>query len=315
MEGILECPVCVDQFDRTNRLPLVLLCGHTLCKRCATNLIQNSGRIICPLDRKLDNRPLLQISHSFHILELIERISDMSQTLKYLKLDPNERLVAIRKQANENLEKCKDHIEQIDSRIVDISHTKESILGNINSTFTLLKEALEERESNLKTEVTAIASEKIEKFEEVKSVTQELFDKTNIIYETLMSTNPDDVKNEDLKPINQLPELPIVDLKLKFSCDAISAQNFIKNLGKVGKWSVAAPIECDNYTNVTYWMVPSCCSQYYCCNKCHDRKESHSWVYANRMVCMYCEKEQDYRKLPNHCEYCNQHHRGVVSRL
>ncbi|CAG9328693.1 unnamed protein product [Blepharisma stoltei] len=314
MEGILECPVCAEQYDRSGHLPLVLICGHTLCKRCATNLHKTTGKITCPLDRKPDNRQIQQISHSFHILDLIEHISDMSQTLKYLKLPPSERLIAMQKQAEENLEKCKDHIGLVTTRIAEIREKKEKTLAEINESFSVWKQALEDRQQTLETEVMNIAAEEIEKFEGVKNETQELFDGANITIEHLLNATEEDIASEDVKPISQLPDLPTVDMKLKFVIDLENAEHFIKHIGKIGKWSVTAPIECDNYTNVTYWMVPSCCSQYYCCNKCHDKRESHPWAYANRMVCMFCEKEQDYRKLPNHCEFCNEYHKGVVSK-
>ena len=92
MDQVLKCPSCSEQYDRTTRLPLVLICGHTLCKECA----QVSR--VCPIDQKEDPRSLPQISHSYHLLDLVEQISSMHQTIKYLQLNPQQRFDAMREQ-------------------------------------------------------------------------------------------------------------------------------------------------------------------------------------------------------------------------
>ena len=59
MEQMIECPVCLDKFDKFQRLPLVLICGHTVCKLCTLDLVNRvSGEITCPLDRKPDSRKI-----------------------------------------------------------------------------------------------------------------------------------------------------------------------------------------------------------------------------------------------------------------
>eukprot|EP00358_Blepharisma_japonicum_P005247 CAMPEP_0202946930 /NCGR_PEP_ID=MMETSP1395-20130829/10408_1 /ASSEMBLY_ACC=CAM_ASM_000871 /TAXON_ID=5961 /ORGANISM="Blepharisma japonicum, Strain Stock R1072" /LENGTH=177 /DNA_ID=CAMNT_0049647821 /DNA_START=220 /DNA_END=750 /DNA_ORIENTATION=+ len=177
----------------------------------------------------------------------------MSQTLKYLKLPPSERLIAMQKQAEENLEKCKDHIGLVTTRIEEIREKKAKTLSDIHDSFNAWKQALEDRQHSLEAEVMNIAAEEIEKFEEVKNETQELFDGANITIEHLINATEENIVNEDVKPISQFPDLPTVDMKLKFVIDLENAEHFIKHIGKIGKWSVSAPIECDNYTNVTYW--------------------------------------------------------------
>ncbi|CAG9329279.1 unnamed protein product [Blepharisma stoltei] len=314
MEAILECPVCIERFDRVTHIPLVLLCGHTLCKSCAADLRSGTDVIVCPLDKKQDRRPLIQISHSYHILELIEHISHMSQTLKYLKLEPSERLEAMRQQAKENFDLCQDHLEKIQTAISEISSKRDDVLSTVSKNFSSLKDCLENKQQELENEVSTIVDEYIEKYEQVKTLTQVLYEKSLQKYEELMVQSEGDTI-EDVKALTQLPELPVLELKLQLVIDTDSALNFIKNVGRIGKINPRVPYQCSNYSNVTYWMVPPCCYKHYCCNKCHDAQENHSWSYAGRMVCMFCDKEQDYRKLPNHCEHCNSHHKGVVSRL
>lgn len=313
MESMLECPVCIDRFDRTTRLPLVLLCGHTLCKQCATDIKGDSEAIICPLDKKQDRRPLVQISHSYHILELIEHIAQMSQTLKYLKLDPEERIEAMRNQAKENFEQCQTHLQSIEGKISEISKKRDEVLYKVGLNFDSLKQCIEDKQIELENEVSTIVDDYLEKYEQVKDATQKVFEKCETTYTNLLNITSNQEITEEVKALNQLPELPSLELKLKFVCDTDNALNFIKNLGKIGKVNLKVPYKCISFSNVTYWMVPPCCYKHYCCNKCHDTHEAHAWVYASRMVCMFCDKEQDYRKLPNHCEHCNAYHKGVVS--
>lgn len=68
----MECPVCQENYDRGEHQPLVLLCGHSLCKLCAREIKTRNDTISCPIDRQIDRRPLNEISISYHILELIE---------------------------------------------------------------------------------------------------------------------------------------------------------------------------------------------------------------------------------------------------
>eukprot|EP00358_Blepharisma_japonicum_P001675 CAMPEP_0202948148 /NCGR_PEP_ID=MMETSP1395-20130829/13089_1 /ASSEMBLY_ACC=CAM_ASM_000871 /TAXON_ID=5961 /ORGANISM="Blepharisma japonicum, Strain Stock R1072" /LENGTH=137 /DNA_ID=CAMNT_0049649969 /DNA_START=222 /DNA_END=635 /DNA_ORIENTATION=- len=136
----------------------------------------------------------------------------MSQTLKYLKLSPSERLTAMRKQAEENLEKCRTHIGLVNTKITEISEKKQKILTEISTSFNILKEALEERQNILEKEIIDKADEEIEKFEEIKEEAQELYDASNIALEHLMGSNECDLDKEDLKPITQLSELPTVEI-------------------------------------------------------------------------------------------------------
>jgi hypothetical protein len=71
MESLIECPICSELYDSNLHLPLVLLCGHTLCKACTLKL-KMKNNLECPFDRKPETREFSQISHSYHILQLIE---------------------------------------------------------------------------------------------------------------------------------------------------------------------------------------------------------------------------------------------------
>lgn len=46
----MECPVCLNPFNNSLSLPMILKCGHSVCAPCL-NDIYNSENKICPLDR------------------------------------------------------------------------------------------------------------------------------------------------------------------------------------------------------------------------------------------------------------------------
>lgn len=306
-----ECPVCSESFNRHQRMPLVLLCGHSVCKKCVLELIDIKKMLICPLDRKIDNRPINQISFSYTILELIDHVSTISAKLKFLSLTPEQRVELFEKEANEKLTLIDENIEKINSITEEITKKRKNIEDSVDNAFSKIFLALKERQNFLKQEIGMQSKEYMEKYTETLAVLnktkQELINSIRDVKEN--TQNPTIEVN-----ISQIPEVPEHNFKLKFTEDSEKLLGGIRNYGKIKNYVYTVPHNCDHFSNITYWMVPPCCYQFYCCNKCHDKKESHPWTYANRMVCMFCEKEQDYRKLPNYCEYCNAKHNGVVSK-
>ena len=74
----MQCPICYDTFNDNDRLPLLLECGHSFCKRC----IETGGSSLqkCPHCRKPITVPRssLKINHGLVTaisldLERIER--------------------------------------------------------------------------------------------------------------------------------------------------------------------------------------------------------------------------------------------------
>ncbi|OMJ87920.1 hypothetical protein SteCoe_10241 [Stentor coeruleus] len=306
----IDCPVCTETFNRSNRLPLVLICGHSICKTCTLDLIENRKSIMCPLDRKLDPRPLNQISSSYTILELIEHVSAMNNKLKFLALTPTERADIISQEANEKLEMIDSSTEKLEERIKEVEMIKKDINGEIDAAFGKIIYAVKERQNALKNEVNSLVDENVERY---SMILGEMVDIKQRIEEKIDELN-ENSQNVVYELPAYVPDVPDQSLKLKFVEDSDKLLSLIRHYGRVRNMTTSVPFNCDHFTNITYWMVPPCCYQYYCCNKCHDKKESHSWTYANRMVCMFCEKEQDYRKLPNQCEFCSAKHTGVISR-
>jgi uncharacterized CHY-type Zn-finger protein len=226
-------------------------------------------------------------------------------------MSPDERIDHFEKEANEKISQIDENIEKIQTITEEISRKKKFIDDAVDLAFNKLQTALKDRQNALKSEIASQTKEYFDKYEEILVVLKKNREElTSGIREIKENTqNPVFELN-----INQIPEVPEHSFKLKFTEDSDKLLNSLKNYGKIKNYIYSVPHNCDHFTNITYWMVPPCCYQFYCCNKCHDKKENHPWTYANRMVCMFCDKEQDYRKLPNYCDYCNAKHNGVISK-
>ncbi|KAI0183787.1 hypothetical protein EV127DRAFT_446042 [Xylaria flabelliformis] len=66
---------------------------------------------------------------------------------------------------------------------------------------------------------------------------------------------------------------------------------------------------CSHYRRSYRWFRFSCCSKVHPCDKCHDENEDHSNEWANRMVCGWCSREQNYAV--EACAFCG---RSVIGK-
>ena len=174
-------------------------------------------------------------------------------------------------------------------------------LASLHLTFDSLQSQLEARKFVLNAEASNIATKDIQQREALLELCLRL---------------QQEGESADSPRFKHLTEKVAALKKEKFrlSClfDQDNASRFIASIGSQQPDLVRKdPFECDSFTNVTYWMLPPCCYRTYCCVKCHNNREDHVWQYANRMICVFCGREQEYRKLPNKCQYCSHEHSGV----
>ena len=57
MENIIECSICLERYDKKEKLPRILTCGHTFCTSCLIKIKEKNkpdNKIKCPLDSKLE---------------------------------------------------------------------------------------------------------------------------------------------------------------------------------------------------------------------------------------------------------------------
>ncbi|BFZ01901.1 hypothetical protein BsWGS_04940 [Bradybaena similaris] len=63
---------------------------------------------------------------------------------------------------------------------------------------------------------------------------------------------------------------------------------------------------CKHYKHSYRWLRFPCCGKAYPCDTCHDAKEDHEMVYATRMICGHCCREQNF-SATRPCSACGQH--------
>ncbi|KAH6610579.1 hypothetical protein Trco_000599 [Trichoderma cornu-damae] len=66
---------------------------------------------------------------------------------------------------------------------------------------------------------------------------------------------------------------------------------------------------CAHYKKSFRWFRFSCCNRVHKCDKCHDQAEDHINEWANRMICGWCSREQNYAV--EACRFCG---RSVIGK-
>ena len=93
-EGLLSCQICMLRYDRGDRMPLCLKCGHTVCEQCAKALIRY-GRVKCPFDNKsFDYVSIEQMGKNFALLDLIDadKPKELDADERLCELHPNKKV-------------------------------------------------------------------------------------------------------------------------------------------------------------------------------------------------------------------------------
>uniref|UniRef100_A0A3B4AX64 E3 ubiquitin-protein ligase TRIM23 n=1 Tax=Periophthalmus magnuspinnatus TaxID=409849 RepID=A0A3B4AX64_9GOBI len=77
--SVLECGVCEDVFSlQGDKVPRLLLCGHTVCHDCLTRLPLHGRAVRCPFDRQVTelDSGVWGLKKNFALLELLERLQN-----------------------------------------------------------------------------------------------------------------------------------------------------------------------------------------------------------------------------------------------
>ncbi|KAL9097100.1 MAG: hypothetical protein Q9163_006368, partial [Psora crenata] len=75
-----------------------------------------------------------------------------------------------------------------------------------------------------------------------------------------------------------------------------------ENLGITAGQPLPRQGRCTHYSKSYRWFRFSCCSRVFPCDRCHDDASDHPNEHANRMICGFCSREQNYR--PEDCGVC-----------
>ncbi|KAL6714469.1 hypothetical protein ACLMJK_007893 [Lecanora helva] len=75
-----------------------------------------------------------------------------------------------------------------------------------------------------------------------------------------------------------------------------------ESLGIVAGQELPRRGRCTHYGKSYRWFRFSCCAKVFPCDRCHDEGSDHPNEHANRMICGWCSREQNYR--PEECGIC-----------
>lgn len=72
----MECPICIEPYNSSDKKPMSLECGHSLCGPCLESLFKTKRE--CPIDRTKIYKPIEAIPINFGVLQIIEATSSLS---------------------------------------------------------------------------------------------------------------------------------------------------------------------------------------------------------------------------------------------
>ena len=104
MENIVECSICLEKYNKKDKLPRILSCGHTFCTSCIKKIkSKNSSEnhIKCPIDLKIgfetnnvEEIPINRIVVDLIDLNIDEKINNEENT-KNIILDVKEKIQSL----------------------------------------------------------------------------------------------------------------------------------------------------------------------------------------------------------------------------
>ena len=92
-EDYLGCSICLDGFNETSRVPLLLSCGHTFCADCIKLIFSSNSKIKCPNCNKEDTRQPKDLQRNYILSDIVLKFNNVQYTKDdpwNCKLHPNE---------------------------------------------------------------------------------------------------------------------------------------------------------------------------------------------------------------------------------
>ncbi len=70
---ILECQICFEEYNISNKKPMVLDCGHSICQSCLQQITSSSqiNLMKCPFDNKALQRNFNQYPVNWSYIDVI----------------------------------------------------------------------------------------------------------------------------------------------------------------------------------------------------------------------------------------------------
>ena len=229
MENIVECNICMEKYDKKEKIPRILSCGHTFCTSCLQKIKEKNSsekQIKCPLDLKIgfDNNKIEEIPINRVVVDLIElnideNLNNEKNNQKDIFLEVKEELQSLfkiydfsQKEISDSLsylllskEKCENSIiNYYDTLITKLINRKEYMLNILynyinekNSFYNLLLEKLRNLTNISQQKLTKIDT--AIKYQEKNKISNS--DKINFISTLGMDTLED---NDFIKQLNNV---------------------------------------------------------------------------------------------------------------
>jgi len=157
MESIKTCNVCYLSYDTKDHAPRVLSCGHTMCTKCLTNIINNPALRKCPFDNNVfapSQNSIASFALNFIVIDMLEQKNNNT-----CKIHPGESLKLICLSDKTKIcSECAKNEEHQGHKVKKIKALK--------AQGAKVKEELQETLLNVKT----YEQEKAEVFEHIKKV-------------------------------------------------------------------------------------------------------------------------------------------------
>lgn len=219
MENILNCPLCNDYFNNSNKIPHIFLCGHTFCSSCICQLIIKSKSmkevyIKCPFDNNIGSQffDTQKIPINKIVIDLIESNGQnlYSLNLKSNTYNGNFLPCTYLDSAENNLVQVKKNsilqYDIIKNSLNNIYNEKNLNCNNIINYFNSIIEIFSnEKEENLK----LIENYYKIKIEEYSNAMEYLTNKRNFIENALQKINL--LKTQNLKPTTISEQLTLLN--------------------------------------------------------------------------------------------------------
>ena len=182
-EKIYKCPNCNQNFSiDNNKIPLILPCGHIICKKCLIEISNINQFISCPIDTKIFTQEIYTFKIFQPFLQKIQKKNELKEFICSIHND--KKIKYICEYDNETFcSKCLINHNQHPHKILNFEPNKERINNEIEIVFkqinllkeefnsknkkldefqNILKKKLEEETFKLKNEIKTIINSFIE---------------------------------------------------------------------------------------------------------------------------------------------------------
>ena len=182
-ENIYKCPNCNQNYSiDNNKIPLILPCGHIICKKCLIEISNINQFISCPIDTKIFTQEIYTFKIFQPFLQKIQKKNELKEFICSIHND--KKIKYICEYDNETFcSKCLINHNQHPHKILNFEPNKERINNEIEIVFkqinllkeefnsknkkldefqNILKKKLEEETFKLKNEIKTIINSFIE---------------------------------------------------------------------------------------------------------------------------------------------------------